>query len=663
MKRLLSFLILLSIATKVAANPSNPVPSGCCWSILAPTTITQSGNYRLANDIAGGLIIAADDVQIDCENKVIDGGTIGISVGAFNNVIIKNGTVRNAITNGIEATNAVNIEILQMNLESNAVGLSLTNVQDGKIENCTARENTFAGFWLQDSSRNIFKQCLAIDNGQGGTSSAYGFLSDNGRSNIFEQCNAQSTITTQTGEEFVAAGFALTGSEICTKIIECESFDNTTSTVGFAIPYGILLTYTFTAFVPATNVSHGNSVQAVEWAPNGKFLAIGGLNGTNAADVRVYAFDPDTKTLTLLASFDHGANILSVSWSPDGNFLAIGGVSGTGAVEVRVFRFDQSAGTLTSVATFAHAATVNSVDWSPDGKFLAIGGAEAVTIEIRVLRFNPTAGTLTSVADVSYGVAPANVVLSVNWSPDGNFLGAGGSGATDQVRVYAFNPNDLSTVTALTQVAMATHGNTVNSVNWSPNGKFLAIGGTAGTGTFRARIFEFNAIAPALTNIDDVNYLATVFSVNWSPDGKFLAFGGAGVDSIAAFGFSIQQQATTAAPVASQVLAANVLSVNWGPDGQFFASGQVTGVGNEIRVFDAIAFESTKNILKNNIVYCNVGNECPSGIGISGSSFANAIIGNTAYENTINYEFVTNVYNSGINGSPSILLNVSIPPF
>lgn len=132
MKRLLSFLMLFSGA-QLVANPSNPVPSGCCQSIIAPTTITQPGNYRLANNIAGGLIIAADDVQIDCENKVIDDGTTAISVGAFRNVIIKNGIVTNA-NNGIAATDSINIEIVQMNLAGNGIGISLANVQGGKLD-------------------------------------------------------------------------------------------------------------------------------------------------------------------------------------------------------------------------------------------------------------------------------------------------------------------------------------------------------------------------------------------------------------------------------------------------------------------------------------------------------------------------------------------------
>ena len=58
-------------------------------------------------------------------------------------------------------------------------------------------------------------------------------------------------------------------------------------------------------------------------------------------------------------------------------------------------------------------------------------------------------------------MSPADQVLSIDWSPDGNFfaVGTGSTGETDTVRIYEFEPINST----LTQVAFDAPGSLVNS--------------------------------------------------------------------------------------------------------------------------------------------------------------------------------------------------------
>lgn len=78
-----------------------------------------------------------------------------------------------------------------------------------------------------------------------------------------------------------------------------------------------------------------------------------------------------------------------------------------------------------------------------------------------------------------------NYVQSVNWSPDGRYLVAGGlTGMGQQGQVFAFNGSTLTTVTLQDFYGTSTaNGTNIYSANWSPNGSYIAFGGnTGGTG-------------------------------------------------------------------------------------------------------------------------------------------------------------------------------------
>ena len=104
----------------------------------------------------------------------------------------------------------------------------------------------------------------------------------------------------------------------------------------------------------------------------------------------------------------------------------------------------------------------------------------------------------------------------------------------------------------------------------------------------------------------------------------------------------------------------NLNSVSWSPDGGSIAVGGIElSNGVSAQLYEGLQFPSG-NVISKNTVYGNSGNQYPGGFGISGSSIANMIIENVAYNNPQNYAFVTNVFNSMFSNAPSAMQNISI---
>jgi WD40 repeat protein len=326
---------------------------------------------------------------------------------------------------------------------------------------------------------------------------------------------------------------------------------------------------------------YGNYIYSTAWTSNGKYLAIAGANPTSGNELQVYSFNGSTLSAT--TGLDCGGTVYTTAWTPDGKYLAIGGMGLTSGNELQLYRFNGA--TLSAVTSQDYGSSIKSLAWSPDGKYLAIGGNGATTFggiantnELQIYRFDGQA--LTTVTSQGYG----SYIDSLAWSPDGKYLAIGGSTPTtfgggassNEFQVYRFSG------LALTAVASQDYGSIIRALAWSPDGQYVAIGGNWPTNSDELQIYRFNGITLNAITTQGYGTSSTtdIYSIAWSPDGCYLAISGR---NAATFGGSAntdelqiyQFNGSSIRPITSQSFGASpeVFSTAWSPDGQFLASG------------------------------------------------------------------------------------------
>jgi WD40 repeat protein len=155
-----------------------------------------------------------------------------------------------------------------------------------------------------------------------------------------------------------------------------------------------------------------------------------------------------------------------------------------------------------------HSGSVVAVSFSPNDKLLASASRDG-TVRLWLLREAET----QTVWELGHPV------LSVVFSPDGELLAAGGHGGV--VGIYRVNEGKAA-------VEMELRNEVVQSVSFSPDGKLLAIG----TGVWDERERRLSTGSVKLWSLDGNEFVAEragfeapINSVAFSPDGKFFAMG------------------------------------------------------------------------------------------------------------------------------------------
>jgi WD40 repeat protein len=146
-----------------------------------------------------------------------------------------------------------------------------------------------------------------------------------------------------------------------------------------------------------------------------------------------------------------------------------------------------------------HAEVVYSVNFSPDGRWLASAGADN-TVRIWNSKSGKSERTLTG---------HTAGVYSVNFSPDGRLLAS--AGADNTVRIW-----NAETATLLR--TLSGHTDAVRSVNFSPDGRLLASASQDNT----VRLWDAET-ATLLRTLS--GHTAGVYGVSISPDGRRFASG------------------------------------------------------------------------------------------------------------------------------------------
>ena len=327
-----------------------------------------------------------------------------------------------------------------------------------------------------------------------------------------------------------------------------------------------------------------------------------------------------------------------MNWSPDGQYVAIGGAEISGGYQdsnytLQIFQFSPTTGELIAlVGEFNDtlAIIIESVNWSPDGQFIAVGGYNVSggyqNSQFQVFQFNRTNNSLIPIAGNLYFNGSTDI-WAVSWSPDGRYIAIGGEAISDgyensyyQFQIFEFDRINNS----LTPVAGSLYDDTetiiIYSVDWSPDGQYIAVGGNSISGGYgtdnQFQIFEFNrtdnSLTPVAGSIRDMSGDTYVFSANWSPDGQHLVLGGLGIVGgyknsyyqLQIFDFNRTNNAHSLMPIAGSLYdrsgPVSIHSADWSSDGQYIAlggNGISGGYNDSDDQFQIFQFDSASNLL------------------------------------------------------------------
>jgi hypothetical protein len=626
-------------------------------AISSSTTVTTAGSYCLAKNLnitsGDGITINADNVTLDLDGRTIagTGGNNGIVVEPnHSNITIHNGIICSMAKNGILLEGNY-CTVRDCNFVANDTGITLQQTYGTILHNCTAQENSSAGFSLISSFTNYVLECKALGNGS--NANAYGFITSNGTGNLFEHCLSEGTNTIAITSEYIAAGIALTGSEQYTNVIDCKVDHTYTSNNRSveATPYGIYLKQ-----LPMNNELLSTATQ------NSYDIA---WNSTNYLAVS----DPDSKTdlflfsnnaFTRFASYPPTptAGGLEVAWG--GNYLATAGApAGSPSYNLVVYASPFNASTLQG------SGTVESPTWR-DNQFLAVYDDSDTSMHVFEFTSGPGA-TLTHRNSVSLPNGGR-----IDWQSGSDYIATvtidttGDPTYVTTISVYEFNKTTYALTLLVSTTKSENKAHYASEISWSPDGQYLCCSGVDEGGGANANviIYQFNNGTPSLTEVDKKFYTngsspSSALRQAWSPDSSHIAISGdTNVNSAQQYAAAIYPVLTSTPDILLKPLAStNFFSIMAWSSQNYLAiiTEDLTLGTSELSLFTNLA----SCLFKNNVICFTNGGETPLGVGISGMPIQtdNMFISNFAYSNDTNYQNVSNV---SVGLSSNVLDNISM---
>jgi len=240
------------------------------------------------------------------------------------------------------------------------------------------------------------------------------------------------------------------------------------------------------------NESPNRQLWSVDWSPNDKFIAVGGVDSI----VRIY----HGNNLKLHKSFSIDSWIHVVKWNPDNSTLAVATLN----KEVLLINLV----TETVIILNSNGGS-RAIDWNFNGEFLAVGDLDG---GIKIWDKN---GKLVKFFEKEYGPDVAGKsYLGLDWHPSQNIFVA----INFQIQIFDSTAGELKVMEHTNKQAI------MLCVNWHPSGEFFVIGDYGHN-------WEGEGV-PSLLHFwsKDGKHLKTVSgskkeyrNISWNKDGSLLA--------------------------------------------------------------------------------------------------------------------------------------------
>ncbi len=210
------------------------------------------------------------------------------------------------------------------------------------------------------------------------------------------------------------------------------------------------------------------------------------------------------------------------------------------------------------IARLSHDVYTSSFAFSPDGKYIASGGCDNTDSQGFCTQGTARVWELTTGMEVARMVH-GNSVSSVAFSSDGKYIVWSGCDNTDSQGFCTQATARVWEVMTGREVTRMVHDDSVNSAVFSPDGKYMISVSSYRT----ARIWD-TATGKEVTRMT----LGMVHSVAFSPDSKYVVSASAIINDNSARVWEL----TTGTEVARMVHDTSVYSVVFSPDGKYVAS-------------------------------------------------------------------------------------------
>lgn len=184
------FIILLFSLSFQALMAQDIVKSGARISIIGPATLTESGEYFLARDSSGPITVAANDIVVDLNNRVISGGFRGVEIDGVENITIQNGTIQNTGDSAIACQNSQNTTFKNLLIDeagssgillisctgifldnvqcqrtlNGATGVSAANIHQLFVQDSIFKDNALRGLAVNSGSQIMIMDSLFLSN-------------------------------------------------------------------------------------------------------------------------------------------------------------------------------------------------------------------------------------------------------------------------------------------------------------------------------------------------------------------------------------------------------------------------------------------------------------------------------------------------------------------